>query len=186
MGRPSGWVTAMTGRPAMRSPGRPDVNARDVQRQFWRRIAEGLSSEEAALVCGVSQPVGARWFRQGGGMPPLSLKPPSGRYLSLAEREEIALLKAQDKGVREIARLVRRDGSTISRELRRNAATRGGQPEYRASVAQWHAERRLRRTLSLRGRSRRSTCSIRPIRTQEILSGSMSGALQLGGTRSSR
>ncbi|WP_406077293.1 IS30 family transposase [Micromonospora sp. NBC_00858] len=145
MGRPPGWVTAMTGRPAMRSPGRPDLNARDVQRQFWRRIAEGLSSEEAALACGVSQPVGGRWFRHGGGMPPLCLKPPSGRYLSIAEREEIALLKAQDKGVREIARLIGRDASTISRELRRNAATRCGRLEYRASVAQWHAERRGRR-----------------------------------------
>jgi IS30 family transposase len=62
-----------------------------------------------------------------------------------AEREEIALLKAQNMGVREIARRVGRDASTISRELRRNAATRGGRLEYRASVAQWHAERRARR-----------------------------------------
>ena len=30
--------------------------------------------------------------------------------------------------------------STISRELRRNAATRGGYLDYRASVAQWKAE----------------------------------------------
>ncbi len=51
---------------------------------------------------------------------------PTGRYLSFAEREEIALLKAQDKGVREIARAIGRDPGTISRELRRNAATRGG------------------------------------------------------------
>jgi IS30 family transposase len=145
MGRPAGWVTAVTGRPAMRSPGRPGVNAREVQRRFWRRITEGLSSEEAALACGVSQPVGARWFRHSGGMSPLCLEPPSGRYLSFAEREEIALLKAQDKSVRAIARLVGRDASTISRELRRNAATRGGRLEYRASVAQWHAERRAAR-----------------------------------------
>ncbi|MFV2110665.1 helix-turn-helix domain-containing protein, partial [Micromonospora sp. LOL_015] len=118
MGRPPGWTTAVTGRPAMRSPGRPGVNEhREVRRQFWRRIAEGLSSEEAAAACGVSQPVGFRWFRQGGGMSPLSLEPLSGRYLSLAEREEIALLKAQGKGVREISRAVGRDASTISREL---------------------------------------------------------------------
>lgn len=78
-------------------------------------------------------------------MPPVCLTPPSGRYLSFAEREEIALLRAQDKGVREIARLTGRDASTISRELRRNAATSGARLEYRASVAQWHAERRGRR-----------------------------------------
>jgi transposase len=52
---------------------------REVRRQFWRRIAEGLSSEEAAAACGVSQAVGGRWFRQGGGMPPLSLAAVSGK-----------------------------------------------------------------------------------------------------------
>jgi IS30 family transposase len=35
--------------------------------------------------------------------------------------------------------------STISRELRRNAATRSGGLEYRASTAQWHADRSARR-----------------------------------------
>ena len=35
--------------------------------------------------------------------------------------------------------------STISRELRRNAATRGGKLDYRASVAQWKAELAARR-----------------------------------------
>jgi IS30 family transposase len=45
----------------------------------------------------------------------------SGRYLSFEEREEIAMLKAQDIGVRESARQLGRSPSTISRELRRNA-----------------------------------------------------------------
>ena len=40
-------------------------------------------------------------------MPPVSLAPLSGRYLSFAEREEIAILRAQGLGVREIARRVR-------------------------------------------------------------------------------
>jgi IS30 family transposase len=143
MGRSPSWMAVMTGRPALRSPGRPGVNEhREVRRQFWQRIAEGSTSEQAASACGVSQPVGGRWFRQGGGMRPLSLNPLSGRYLSFAEREDIAVLKAQRKGVREIARTLGRDASTISRELRRNAATRGGRLDYRASVAQWHAERR--------------------------------------------
>ncbi|MET7842369.1 IS30 family transposase [Streptomyces sp. NPDC005356] len=73
------------------------------------------------------------------------LDPPSGRYLSFAEREEIALLRAKKCGVREIARRTGRSPSTISRELRRNAATRGGRLDYRASVAQWHADRQGRR-----------------------------------------
>jgi IS30 family transposase len=69
----------------------------------------------------------------------------SGRYLSFAEREDIAIWHAQKLGVREIARRLGRSPSTISRELRRNASTRTFRLEYRASLAQWHAERRARR-----------------------------------------
>ena len=65
--------------------------------------------------------------------------------MSFAEREEIALLHAQKFGVCEIARRIERAPSTISRELRRNAATRSGGFEYRASTAQWHAERKAKR-----------------------------------------
>jgi IS30 family transposase len=78
-------------------------------------------------------------------MPTISRVPLSGRYLSFAEREEIAILTAQRFGVREIAGRVGRSPSTISRELRRNAATRGGKLDYRATTAQWHADRRARR-----------------------------------------
>jgi DNA-binding CsgD family transcriptional regulator len=105
----------------------------------------GLPSEDAAVVAGVSPTVGTRWFRQSGGMPPITQSVLSGRCLSLAEREEIAILRARGCGVREIARRAGRSASTISRELRRNAATRGGCLEYRATTAQWHAGRRARR-----------------------------------------
>jgi len=74
-----------------------------------------------------------------------SSKPQSGRYLAFAEREEIAILRVQGHGVRAIARKLGRAPSTISRELRRNAATRSGGLEYRATTAQWHADRSLRR-----------------------------------------
>jgi IS30 family transposase len=78
-------------------------------------------------------------------MPHVDPAPLSGRYLSLEEREEIAILRAQGVGVRETARRLGRSPSTISRELRRNAATRCGRVEYRASVAQWKAELVARR-----------------------------------------
>ena len=78
-------------------------------------------------------------------MPPITLAPLSGRYLSFAEREEIAIFHAQQHGVRAIARRVGRAPSTISRELRRNASTRTYRLEYRATTAQWHAERRASR-----------------------------------------
>ena len=132
-------------RPAMRSPGRPPVARREHRQRFWKAIANGLSSEEAGPAAGVSPAVGTRWFRQAGGMRPVSLAPLSGRYVSFVEREEVALLRAQGYGVREIARRVGRSPSTISRELRRNAATRSGALEYRATTAQWHADRRARR-----------------------------------------
>jgi IS30 family transposase len=129
----------------MRSPGRPPPR-RDVERAFWAKIAEGLTSEAAAVEVGVSGPVGSRWFRRRGGMATaIRVGPSAGRYLSFAEREEIALLRVQGAGVREIARRIGRSPSTVSRELRRNAATRGGRLEYRASIAQWKAERAARR-----------------------------------------
>ena len=112
----------------LRSPGRPGVARREDRRRFWVLVAQGLSSEDAAMEVGISQPVGTRWFREAGGMAPSHLsrssKPLSARYLAFAEREEIALWRAQGLGVQEIDRRLQRAPSTLSRELRRNAATR--------------------------------------------------------------
>jgi len=127
------------------SPGRPSTARREHRVGFWEAIARGLTSEDAAAGVGMSSAFGARSFREAGGMPPLKLVPVSGRYLSLPEREEIAILYAKKHGVREIARRVGRSPSTISRELRRNASTRTAELEYRATTAQWHAERRASR-----------------------------------------
>ena len=69
----------------MRSPGRPPVR-RDLERAFWVQIAAGLTSEDAAVACGVSGPVGSRWFRHAGEMPPIELAPVAVRYLSFVER----------------------------------------------------------------------------------------------------
>jgi len=140
----AGWMEELTGRSAMKSPGALS-HRREVEREFWGEIAKGLLPEEAAQVVGVPQAVGGRWFRHGGGMPRFDLVPVSGRFLSFHEREEIALLRVQGAGVRQIARHLGRDPSTISRELRRNAATRGGKLDYRASVAQWKADLVARR-----------------------------------------
>ncbi|MET3139983.1 IS30 family transposase [Undibacterium sp. GrIS 1.2] len=139
MGRPAGWMNKLTGRGPMRSPGAPS-HRRETERRFWEQIATGITSEKAAEAVGVAPAVGTRWFRHNGGMPLSILKPVSGRYLSFAEREEIGILSCQGVGVREIARRIGRSASTISRELTRNAATRCGRLEYRASVAQWKTE----------------------------------------------
>ena len=54
-------------------------------------------------------------------------------------------MRVQGHGVRDIARALARSPSTVSRELRRNAATRSGSLDYRATTAQWHADRSARR-----------------------------------------
>ena len=136
-------IVAMRGQ--MWSPGRPSTARREDRVGFWEAIARGVSSEDAAGEAGVSSAVGSRWFRQAGGMPPISLRPVSGRYLSFGEREEIAILNGQGVGVREVGRRLGRSASTISRELRRNASTRSRGVVYRATTAQWHAERRASR-----------------------------------------
>jgi IS30 family transposase len=78
-------------------------------------------------------------------MPPIELAPVSGRYLSFSEREDIAIMRAEGISMRRIAIRIERSPSTISRELRRNAATRNGKLEYRASTAQWKADLAARR-----------------------------------------
>lgn len=138
-----------SGRVSLRSPCRPPSAQSEDHRRFWAATTMVQSSKDAAFLAGVSPPAGGRWFRKAGGMPPAkfasSAKLSSKLYLQFSEREEIALLRAKGLGVREIARQLERAASTISRELRRNAATRSGGQEYRATTAQCHAERSARR-----------------------------------------
>src|SRR5580698_5268957 len=91
----------LAGRPLLGSVG-PPGHPRGVRQEFWRLMAAGVMLEPAALACGVSMPTVTAWFTDGGGMPNLSLVPSSGRYLCLAEREEIAICRAAGMGVRQI------------------------------------------------------------------------------------
>jgi transposase, IS30 family len=144
---------------------------KEFERRFWRLIAEGVATEESAVAVGVSAQTGKKWFREGGGMAPLSLTEPRGRFLTLAEREYIDLRWEDGATNREIARELGRAASTVSRELRRNRLEGyprkpplpdgqrrrpgfapgtqgpGRRPRlrYRASVAQAKAEARARR-----------------------------------------
>ena len=126
-------------RQRLKSPGAP-AHQRETQRLFWIEIAKGVTTSVAAVASGASDPVGQRWFHNAGGMPPFQLGPLSSRYISFAERIQIEYLLSQHVKVREIARALNRDPSTISREIRRNAATRSRTCVYVASVAQWKAE----------------------------------------------
>jgi len=81
-----------------------------------------------------------RWVFSGRGQRGLK-----SRSRGPVQREEIALLRVQGLGVRSIARRLERSPCTISRELRRDAATRSGDLEYRATTARWRADVRAER-----------------------------------------
>jgi IS30 family transposase len=122
--------------------------SRQVQREFWRQVRAGLVAEDAAVVAGVSATTGRSWFTEAGGMPCVDLAEPSGRYLSLAEREEVAVGLAAREPLRSIARRLGRAPSTISREVRRNCPRQDGylsRTRYRAGAAQAAADARARR-----------------------------------------
>src|SRR6266702_2062205 len=129
---------------------------RTVERGFWLEVNAGRSREEAATAVGVNAKTGERWFRQGGGVAPSHLHvQPIGRYLNLAEREEILVGVERGESIRQIASRLGRATSTVQRELRRNMRhryrTRGqlglpqGRPrllpwDYRPSAAQLRAD----------------------------------------------
>lgn len=121
----------------------------EVEYRFWNGIRDGLAVEAAAVAVGVSESKGWRWIRQRGGVMPPESAGQRTRCLSFVEREEIALMRAAGKGVREIARELGRDPATISRELRRVKHER--QPSdrhrlpYRASTAQADADEQAKR-----------------------------------------
>ena len=137
---------------------------REERRRFWAAIAAGTASEDAAVGVGVPQAVGTRWFRKAGGMPPsmfgLTAKPLCGRYLSFAEREEIALLRVQGYSMQEVARRLRASGID---NLQRAAAQRPAHPKAAAS----RIVRRQRNgtpSALLAAQSRREACAQRGVR----------------------
>ena len=125
-------VVELRGRP-------PAPRARRVR--FWEGIRAGLLAGEAIEAAGLGKRA-RDWFRDAGGVKANGPGPVSGRYLSVAERETIALGLAARKPVRQIARELGRPASTVSREIRRNSSGTGS---YRALAAQFRAEERGRR-----------------------------------------
>ncbi|MGY5883235.1 IS30 family transposase [Modestobacter lacusdianchii] len=118
---------------------------REKERLFWRAVVrEGASTSAAAASARVTGSTARRWFRDRGGVAPLDLDELAGRYLSLSEREEIAVGLAAGLSLREIARRIGRAPSTVSREIALNGPARPGRP-YRAVAAQQAAEARARR-----------------------------------------
>ena len=120
--------------------GRPSA-PRDARVRFWQGVRAGLGRWDAAAAAGLNWRA-QRWFAEAGGVKANGPGPVSGRYLSLAEREEIAVGLAARKSLRQIARELGRPVSTVSREVGRNSSAGGS---YRAMAAQYRAEVRARR-----------------------------------------
>ena len=121
--------------------GRPAA-PRAVQVQFWEGVRSGLGVQEAGAAAGVGPVKAFAWFKQAGGVKSNGPRPGSGRFLSVGEREEIAVGLAREESLREIAGRLGRSPSTISREVRRNSR---GRRQYRALAAQGQAQHRAAR-----------------------------------------
>jgi IS30 family transposase len=125
-----------------------------VQAGFWDGVRAGLGVREAAAAAGVSTGKAQVWFGLAGGVKSDGAGPVSGRCLSVAEREEIALGVAAGQSCRQIAARLGRAPSTVSREVARNGYR--GRYRYRALAAQAQADFRARRpkTAKLAGNDR--------------------------------
>ncbi len=114
------------------------------RRRFWQAIRSGCTVKEAAAVAGASPRWAQGVFREAGGVNPVPVAEPVGRYLSLDEREDVLRLKSAGLGVRAIAREIGRDPATISRELKRGTGARGYQPSVgQAKVDQGRRQPRV-------------------------------------------
>jgi IS30 family transposase len=121
--------------------------ARELRLAFWEAVRAGLGVDEAVAAVGVGR-TAEEWFRRAGGVTGNGTRAVSGRFLSVAEREEIAVGVAAGEPLRVIAARLGRAPSTVSREVRRNSPRRRG--GYRAGAAQAQAEFRARRPKTAR------------------------------------
>lgn len=117
----------------------------DVEARYWELLQSGVGTAAACRMVGITRKTGYRWRAERGGLAPLELSDAarSNRYLSALERQRIATLHGQKLGVREIARRIARDASTVSRELRRNRLAHDR--DYDADLAHARARERARR-----------------------------------------
>src|SRR4051794_641116 len=78
------------------------VNAQvpEVVQPFWAALQRGELISDAAVVAGTYRKRGTRWVAACGGVRPRRGRNLTGRCLSFAEREEIALARAWGESVR--------------------------------------------------------------------------------------
>lgn len=117
----------------------------DLLQVFWAGMQAGEFITGAVAQIETSRRTGRRVLQRAGGVRPRRGRDLKGRCLSFAQREEIAVLRAEGQSLRQIAVVIGSSASTISRELRRN--TKAGVP-YRATTAHVMAYERASRPKS--------------------------------------
>ena len=154
----------MSSRRVKKGPGRRPLSAKRLR--FLQLRQQGWSIRAAAREAGVSRASGNRWstgyktYRHGqvtGFVPaldPRAMRQISDRFLSQDERVTIADLHQAGLSIRQIAARLGRAPSTVSRELRRNAAASGYRPfeAHRRATARRarHHRRRVETSEELR------------------------------------
>jgi IS30 family transposase len=120
-----------------------------VEDEFWKLVRDGGATGAACVAVGIGRKTGYRWRSENGGSPPVRLSQGehSGRFLSLLERQRIAVLVSQGHSIRQIAFRLDRAPSTVSREVRRNRLAHDRGP-YDGDLAHARARGRARRPKS--------------------------------------
>ncbi len=104
----------------------------DLIQPFWAAWQAGEFLTDASSLAGTHRKRGLAWLRDAGGVRPRRGRDLEGRYLSFAEREELALGRAAGESIRSLAIRLKRSPSTICRELARNSEPSG---RYLATAA---------------------------------------------------
>lgn len=129
---------------------------RSLRWQFFDLVCAGRSLAGAERELGVSRNVGAPWWGKAGGMKlregrgggglivTVDWERPGGRGHRLSYDERVTIMRLRDKGCKqaEIARQLKRDPATVSRELQRNANADG---DYHAGMAHARAAEKAQR-----------------------------------------
>ena len=121
--------------------GRPPASER-ARLLFWQCRTQGATVVEAACAAEVTASTARRWIIDSGGVRPRRSRPPSARFLSLEDREQIDVMLRDRRSVARIAAVLGRHRTTISREIERGTNRRG---YYVASTAHRAAQARGRR-----------------------------------------
>jgi len=98
MGGVSGWAIAVTGRPAMRLPGRAPVALRECRQRFRKAITRGAHRRGRRCRSGRVAGSGSHCFREAGGIPPSRFEPGSWPIPAGSTIEDIAICCATDMG----------------------------------------------------------------------------------------